>query len=605
MHSVMINSWLSRCGWLFNRGKSVLRTEGIAAALNRMVDKLTRVIRGESALTPYATVDRGQQYRRWRQQHVLTIEQIDAIRTEQSTFESPPILSFAMSLSHARPEWVTGAVDSFLNQLYPHWELWVYPMGLVDPAVVKIISNAAQKDARIKLMRDKQGSATIGHMLRALSSGTFVGVMGPQNVLAAEACFEIAKRISIDSDTDVVFSDHDTISPDGEYTDPFFKPGWNPDLLLSTNYLSPLCLIRRTHIERAGLEVSSQREGIHGLLLRVTESARSVQHIPKVLCHARCQGDSTAEDCSEMLCVDDGADPVGEALRRRGERGTVARITSGRYRVTFETQGMPLVSIIIPIRDRSELLRRCLESIEQHTPGVRYEVIVIDNGSTEDRTIGFLDSIAGQHRIIRCPGAFNYSAINNIGAAHASGEFLLFLNNDTAAQEPNWLAAMVAQVQRPGVGAVGAKLLYPDGSIQHAGVVLGVCGIAGHAFRFCDLQDRASHGLSELTRNCSAVTAACLLMSKQLFERIGGFNERLKVEYNDVDLCLRIRQQGFRIVLDPSVVLWHDENATRKSGRSTEDRLIMEELWGDLLERGDPYYNPNLTVLREDWSLRL
>ena len=169
----------------------------------------------------------------------------------------------------------------------------------------------------------------------------------------------------------------------------------------------------------------------------------------------------------------------------------------------------------------------------------------------------------------------------------------------------NWLPALLAQAQRPGVGAVGAKLLYPDGRIQHAGVVLGVCGVAGHAFRFLRPEDKPYHGLSELVRSCSAVTAACLLMSKQLFEQIGGFNTRLAVEYNDVDLCLRIRQRGLRIVFDPHAVLIHHENATRKSGRSRDDRLVLEELWGDLIEQGDPYYNPNLTSLREDWSLRL
>ncbi len=205
---------------------------------------------------------------------------------------------------------------------------------------------------------------------------------------------------------------------------------------------------------------------------------------------------------------------------------------------------MPLVSIIIPTRDRCDLLRRCIDSIERHTPEGQYEIIVMDNGSTEDSSLQFLNSIASRHRVVQYPQEFNFSAINNEGVAHASGEYLLFLNNDTEVLASNWLPALLAQAQRPGVGAVGAKLLYPDGRIQHAGVVLGVCGVAGHAFRFLRPEDKPYHGLSELVRSCSAVTAACLLMSKQLFEQIGGFNTRLPVEYNDVDLCLRIRQRG-------------------------------------------------------------
>ena len=594
--------------WALGRAKSVVHSEGLIALLRRVAHRLTSVVRGESAITPFASDDRRRQYRAWQRQHALTSERIDAIRKTVPSLGRSPVLSFAMPLTHDRPQWVTAAIGSFIAQVYPHWELWIYAAGQVHEQARQVAEKAAHADARIKFI-GQTSADPITSMLSAFSTlpkETFVGLLRPDAELAPHALYEFARRAAIHPDVDVLFSDHDVITPEGEHVDPFFKTGWNPDLLLSMDYLSPLCVFRRSALPAIeGGEVSHLECAIHRLLLRVTETARRIEHIPDVLCHTRAGSEEHGAIPESTASREEGVSMIADTLRRRDELAGVAWIAPGRYRITFESRGSPLISIVIPTRDRYDLLSRCINSIEQHTSDVRYEIIVVDNGSTEDRTLRFLDSIACRHRVLRHPQAFNYSAINNAGVACAAGDYVLFLNNDTEVLEPAWLSSLLAQAQRPGVGAVGAKLLYPDGRIQHAGVVLGVCGIAGHAFRFLGRYDASYQGLSDVVRNCSAVTAACLLMRKELFEEVGGFNTRLRIEYNDVDLCLRLRQRGLRIVYDPQAVLIHHENATRRSGRSPQDRLLMEDLWGDLIKQGDPFYNPNLTSVREDWSLRL
>jgi GT2 family glycosyltransferase len=437
------------------------------------------------------------------------------------------------------------------------------------------------------------------------SSGEFVGVFEPHDELAPEALLALAQKLSECPDTDLMYSDHDRIDASGDYVDPFFKPGWSPDLLLSMNYLGPLCLFRRTllvDLVKGGISIGSH--GLHGLLLRLTEEPRRISHVPLVLCHARARGDGQGiPDEGWDLDQQKDAAAITEALQRRGEPAVVNYGGGNRFLVSFEVVGAPLVSIIIPTRDHGDLLERCIQSIEKHTRQVRYEIIVVDNGTTDDRTRRYLDSITTRHRVIRYPGPFNYSAINNEGVKQAAGGYLLFLNNDTEVLSSHWLSAMVAHAQRPGVGAVGAKLLYPDGRIQHAGVVLGLCGVAGHAFRHCPSGSLHYHGLSDCMRNCSAVTAACMMVTKRMFAMAGGFDELLPVEFNDVDLCLRIQCLGARIVYVPEAVLYHHENATRKGRRAPGDEKRFALQWEALLAMGDPYYNPNLTRRREDWSL--
>jgi len=273
--------------------------------------------------------------------------------------------------------------------------------------------------------------------------------------------------------------------------------------------------------------------------------------------------------------------------------------------VRYRLRGEPRVSIVIATRDKVHLLSQCIGSIETKTRYGCYEIIVVDNGSRDPESLAYLRSIAAKHRVYAYPGKFNFSAINNFGAGHALGEQLLFLNNDVEVITPDWLEAMLEHAQRADVGAVGAKLLYPDGRIQHAGVVVGLNGAAGNVFRFAPAEDERGPRLCDVVRNCSAVTAACLMIPRRVFEDARGFDERLPVAFQDVDLCLRIRREGRLVVYTPFALLYHYEGASRGRRHPTADERLFQRLWADVLQRGDPYYNPNLTHVRDDWSLRL
>jgi GT2 family glycosyltransferase len=528
--------------------------------------------------------------------------------SELAHYPLRPLLVFAMPISKAHTERISRAAKSFRDQVYPHWELHIVGTDLA-PSIRQWLHTLAQQDARITFVEagnEKLARRQAWSMLMC-SSGTYVGMIEQHVELVPHALYVVAKTLIHGENVDAVYGDHDCLGPDGDLMRPFFKPGWDPDLLLSMDYLSPLCVFRREAILN-GEEWQNvvENDGCYGLALRFTDLPRNITHVPEVLCHAGSgsgqEGHPTDVESNESVDTN-GSATVSAALRRRKEAGSVVSLGAGPRRVRFHPVRDDLVSVIIPTRDRCDLLKQCVDSIETHTRHVRYEIIVADNGTTDSATLRYLDELARRHRVFRQPGAFNYSAINNEGVKRAGGAYLLFLNNDTEVLTADWLSDMVGQAQRPDVGGVGVKLLYSDGRIQHAGVVLGVCGAAGHAFRHCSNAYPYYHGLSDVMRSCSAVTGACLMVSRTLFDEVGGFDEHLPVEFNDVDLCLKIRQRGYRIVYDPAVVLYHHENATRKGRLSPRDEKRFVELWGDVLAKGDPYYNPNLTLRREDWSL--
>jgi len=371
------------------------------------------------------------------------------------------------------------------------------------------------------------------------------------------------------------------------------------------NYIAHLAVFRRRLLEeyggfRAGFEGSHD----YDLVLRFTDWTQRIAHVARVLYHWRkVPGSAAASSAAEPAAYESARKALGESLARRGRDGQVEMLTPGTYAIGHRLRGAPLVSIIIPTRDRWPLLQQCLRSIEEKTTYAPYEVIVLDNDSREPDTIRGLLGLAGKIRVYPFPGAFNFSAINNFGVAQARGDYLLFLNNDTQVVEPGWLAAMLEHAQRPDVGAVGARLHYPDGRIQHAGVVLGIGGAADHAFRGVPGEAFSYFGLASVVRNVSAVTAACMAMSRRVFEDIGGFDERFRVALNDVDLCLRLRRRGYEIVYAPRAHLIHHESGTRGRMHPPADEALMWKVWGEAIRAGDPYYNENLTRSRTDWSL--
>jgi GT2 family glycosyltransferase len=369
-------------------------------------------------------------------------------------------------------------------------------------------------------------------------------------------------------------------------------------------YTGHLTFYRRSLVEslggfRAGYEGSQD----YDLMLRASQQTKAIHHIPKILYHWRKAAGSAAGDTE--------AKPYAYAAAKRALADhaaskfegaeVVERENKGQYRIQYPVTGDDRVSIIIPTRDKMPILKACLDSIAKKTSHKNHEIIIVNNNSTEPRTVRYLESIP--HRVLRFTEGFNFSRINNLAARQASGKYLLFLNNDTEVISPEWMTAMLEWAQQPEIGAVGAKLIYPNQTIQHVGVVLGVGGVAGHALAGMPKDTPEYFGVSQATRNWAAVTAACMMVRHDAFDAVGGFDEELKVAFNDVDLCLRLLKRGLRNVVTPYALLYHHESASRGFTLDAKEVGLMKSRWGALLEN-DPYYNPNLTLHTGDFSLR-
>jgi len=609
-----LNSWRWNAYLTFRRVVEVFLDEGLVACLKKTGRKMIQGLRGQEilvkALANGLTEDPHAQYRLWLQRNWLTPYDIAHMRAVLETFKYTPLISILTPVYNSDEPWLRKAIESVRAQIYPHWELCLVNDGSTRPHVKTVLEEyaAADRRVRVKHLSENEGiSGASAHALK-LATGEFVGLLDHDDELSPNALFEIAKRLNEDPKLDLLYSDEDKLEIDGRRVDPFFKLDWNPDLLLSMNYIAHFSVFRRSLLE----EIGGFRRGFDGsqdydLLLRFTERTDKIAHMAKVLYHWRkISGSAAASTTAKTFAYEAGRRALEEALGRKGKEGRVESLTPpGRYAVRYRLISTPLVSIIIPNKDRWQLLQRCLHSIEKKTSYPKYEVIVVDNGSTDPDTLKELNALASKWKVYRYPGRFNFSAVNNFGAAQAKGDYLLFLNNDTEVSQAEWLTAMLEQAQRPEVGAVGARLLYPNGRIQHAGVVLGVGGVANHAFRGLPDHNPGYFGLAAVVRNCSAVTGACMMLPRRVFEEVKGFDERFRVAFNDVDLCLRIRCKGYLIVYTPFALLYHHESASRGRLHPPEDEDLCWKLWGDLIRRGDPYYNPNLTLSREDWSLRL
>ncbi|MDF0643258.1 MAG: glycosyltransferase family 2 protein [Nitrospira sp.] len=592
--------------WFRNRAVLVVQKEGMGALLRRIGNKIKRVLRGESALLPFESTDLNIIYQQWHRHHSTPGVVLENMLKELVDTGRPPHIDLLIKLSHADAGLVAMALQSLCAQVYPHWKLVLWSPGELDSVLDRVVRDFAERDHRIAYQQELPLRAGCGAWSTILGSSceSFVAVMGQHDELAPQALCVMSKRIVECPRADAVYSDQDSITPEGRHCDPKFKPGWSPDLLLSMNYIDSLCLFRRTTLEAMGVSGPFRLQGVaYSLLLQIAERDGVIEHVPEVLYHRRRSSPAMQDAVPESEELSAHVSTVEAALMRRGERGAVTCKTPGRVEIDRQPSGTPLVSILIPTRDGGDLFRRCIESLESKTTYRHYEIIVLDNGSADSRTLAYLSGLTKRWRVIRCPGGFNFSSMNNTGVGYAKGEYLLFMNDDIEVRSGEWLKGMLAHAQRRGVGAVGAKLLYPDGSIQHAGVVVGIQGIAGHAFRHQPDDGRSYCGLADTVRNCSAVTAACMMVPKHVFTMVRGFDEQLPVEFNDVDLCLRIHREGYRIVYSPDAVLYHHENATRKGRRSPCDEKRFARQWGKLLVDGDPYYNPNLTLRREDWSL--
>jgi len=539
--------------------------------------------------------------------------------------QNPPLISIVMPVYRPSLEFLSGAIGSVKEQVYREWELCVADDASGDGGVGDLIQHAADGDSRIhlRMLETRHGIAGATNAALAMASGDWIVFLDHDDLLSSDALAELALTITKNSSLKLVYSDEDKITEHGQRFDPYFKAGWSPDLLLSQNYFCHLVAVRRDLVN----ELGGIREGFDGaqdwdFVLRVTERCRpeEIHHIPKVLYHWRAARGSTASSLDSKPAVPEASlRALRDACGRRGI--SVDRIeqmkSGGHYRIMRSLPATPpLVSVIIPVRNNPALLKTCLWGLRQKTDYPALEILVVDNDS-DDPAMEEIYSREGERiRLIRHPGPFNFSAINNHAAGEANGEILLLLNNDVVPLSPDWLSEMVCHAVQPEIGAVGALLLYPNGSVQHAGITLGIAGpmrvggVAGHPGKKMHPETGVMGNLLRVTRNVSAVTGACLAIRKEVYTLVGGLDERdLPIAFNDVDFCIRVMKEGYRNLWTPHARLTHHESLSRgiedtpeKLARFKSEVAVMRERWGDLLDN-DPYYNPNLTVVHEDWSM--
>ncbi len=548
-------------------------------------------------------------YRHWIRAHRRRAPERAAVAAEIAGWADPPTISVLMPVHNPAPKVLAAALASLRAQLYPHWELCAVDDASTDPAVGRRLARAAAADPRIRVLRRGEN----GHIARAtndalaMARGPWCAFMDHDDVLAEDALYEVARAARQDPALVLIYSDEDKIDGRGRRFEPHFKPAFDRELLYGQNYINHLTAVRTDALrDLGGLRPGFEGSQDHDLLLRLTaglDPAR-IRHVPRVLYHWRAAGGSgTFSDRALARAEAARLAAVAEAVAPSGawaERGP-----GGFNRLVYPLPAPPpVVSVVIPTRDRADLLATTLDGLLDGTDYPSLDVVIVDNDSREPETAALFARHGGDPRVrvVAVPGPFNFSDLSNRGAAAAKGTVLLFLNNDIEVLEPGWLTEIVRHAVRPGIGAVGAKLLYPDRTIQHGGIVLGIGGVAGHSHLGVPDSDPGYFARMVLAHEVSAVTGACLAMRASVFAEVGGFDATgLKVAFNDVDLCLKVRRAGYRIVWTPFATLVHHESKSRgpedtpeKRARFQAEMTLMLDRWGPEL-RADPYYNVNLS----------
>lgn len=526
--------------------------------------------------------------------------------------ETGPLISLLIPLYNTPLKFYRPLLDCVIGQTYKNWQLC-----LADGSTDGIDRQSClPKDGRICYRKLSKNSGISGNTNEALSmaEGEWIALMDHDDLLEPGAFAEMA-RAALEKGADLVYSDEDKVSLDGKrFYDPHFKSDFNADLLRSNNYICHFLMVRRELAVRAG-GFRSAFDGAqdYDFILRVSELAGRIVHLPRVLYHWRMHPLSTAENPeSKAYAFEAGRRAIEEHLGRVGLCGTVESTDRpGYYRVRYTPKERPRISVIIPNKDQSALLRTCVESIRSRTDWPDYEIIIVENNSTTEEIREYYKELSAleQVRILTWEHEFNYAAINNFGVSHSTGEYVVLLNNDTEVITPDWLTEMAGIAARPEVGIVGAKLFYEDGTIQHAGVVMKLAGCCGHVFYGAEREDPGRYARASVIQDYSAVTAACLMCRRQVWDRLGGLSTDFKVAYNDVDFCLRARQSGYLVVFTPYAQLYHYESRTRgyeegseKQERFRHEQELLKSRYPVYMEQGDPYYNPNLTLTAPDFA---
>lgn len=547
-------------------------------------------------------------YQDWLLDRSLTKEQIDWIPEDIDTLGYKPLISLLLIVTDASQQYLTETIESLRLQIYPYWECLISYDS--ESSIAATIAECVATDSRVKPIARQEitNPAEVLNLALAEATGDFIALIQQGDLLTIDALYEVVELLNRTPSADTIYTDEDKVDQMGQHLEPYFKPDWSPDSFLSRMYTGSLGIYRRSlAAELGGFSTRHLQALDYDFVLRLSEQTQNILHLPKILYHQR-QKDTDGERRSAEKAA------LEAALKRRNVTATVIphHEIEGVYSIRYKINDFKLVSIIIPAKNQSEILGRCLESIFTKTSYPNYEVIVVDNGSTEPEfnlvIAKWRKKEANRFDCHRLDIPFNYSKLNNFGVSKAQGEYLLFLNNDTEVISQDWLEAMVEQSQRDSIGAVGAMLLYQDRTVQHGGVVLGIKGIAGHSHKYYRYGEPGYFSRLISINNYSAVTAACMMCRRTVYQQVEGFDEILSVAFNDVDFCLKIKQKGYHNVWLPHVVLYHyesksrgDDSTPKKQQRFNREVVAMEARWKRQIEL-DPCYNPNLTKSQEDYS---
>ncbi|MBS5983964.1 MAG: glycosyltransferase family 2 protein [Clostridium butyricum] len=554
-------------------------------------------------------------------QHFLTDEEYNM--EKNTIFEKQIKFSILVPLYNTPEQFLCEMIESCINQTYSNWELCLADGSDSEHKYVgNVVKEYVNKDSRIKykILQNNGGISENTNQCISMASGEYIALFDHDDLLHNAALFEYMQVIE-EKNADFIYSDEAIFGNNlKDIQEIHFKPDFAIDNLRTYNYICHFTVFKKSLLDRVGLfrkEFDGSQD--HDMIFRLTEKAENIVHVPKVLYYWRRHANSTAQDInSKSYAINNGIKAVNEHLKRCNIDGFAQSSEEFPtiYRLTYKIMNNPKISILIPNKDNTKVLRICIDSIMNKSTYKNYEIIVIENNSTEKETFNYYETLEKYKniKIVRYEsnGEFNYSAINNYGVKYASGEHLLFLNNDIEVISENWLQEMLMYSQREDIGAVGAKLYYENETIQHAGVIIGIGGFAGHSHRHIDRRCGGYFSRCKIQQNLSAVTAACLMMRKNVFEEINGFDESFKVALNDVDLCMRIRKLSYLIAWTPYAELYHYESISRGYEDTPEKKKRFEGevekfqyRWKNELEQGDPYYNPNLTLGAEDFSIKL
>lgn len=528
------------------------------------------------------------------------------------SFNLKPLVSVVMPVYNPQLDHLKAAVESVESQIYNEYELCIADDASTKPEIREYLGNLSSSNPKIKVVFRKEN----GHISKCsndaltMATGQFIAFLDQDDLLTVDALYQFVKLLNEAPHFDIAYSDEDKITDDGTCLMPHFKPGYSPDNLMSRNYFGHLVFIRKTLLDEIdGFRVGFEGSQDYDLWLRATEKANGIIRIPKILYHWRMhEMSSSMNESAKDYAFVNGKKALEEAIQRRSLNATVERQGNlpGFYRILYKNDKNPKISIIIPTKDNADVLNTCLNSIFNKTDYSNFEVILVNNNSELPETFELLEKFKklepNRFKVLDQTYAFNFSKLMNAAAKFSEGQFLLLLNNDTEVLHTDWLELMLRHAQRPEIGAVGVKLLFPNDTIQHAGVVIGIGGVAGHTFVAANRKDPGYHYYLTSVSNYSAVTAACLMVDKLKYEEVNGFDEHLEVEYNDVDFCLKLLEKGYYNIFLPDVELYHYESLTRGHPhanrkvykRHKKEVKIFLDRWRGYVDN-DPFYNPNLS----------